>query len=468
MSKKIKILNNINYGYENCEPVIISLTALNKSFMLIGRHGTGKTRLARFLSRGYGEDGFVFYDATKDDLISVAGIPDTNALHNGQLKFAGHNRSIWDKKTIVVDEITRANRENQNLWLEILENRTCFGIKLNYNTLIATANPESYASAFELDEALLDRFYAVIPVPEHQRPDNYDIESIIECTENEINAQTEMKNLFEDIKKANKSLCENGYDEKIKKYTAKVISSLFETFEKESEIYISPRTFGNILPFVIQAVSSYYLVAGDENPLINGAEDALIYSIAAKIQIDPQILKSLHEKFSPLLSDEKISEKEKFIYEFENFKNTDDRLSFLSKNFHKFNSLFMEDEKEKIISDLIEKIENENSKNDLIPVLGMLIKNNYTGDITRQLNGRVKIFIHMKAEKIKEIFNNDENLCQNQQIKDFIEFINEGYFYKNFTSEKLVEIKQLLDLDENNMEELYKFAEQTVLKLTMN
>ena len=142
--------------------------ALNRSFMLVGRHGTGKTRLARVLSSGYDREGFVFYDATKDDLISIAGMPDPDGLRSGRLDFVPHQRTIWGKSTIVVDEITRAGKESQNLWLEILEQRTCFGLDLAYRTLIATANPESYAAAFQLDEALLDRFYAVVPVPELQ------------------------------------------------------------------------------------------------------------------------------------------------------------------------------------------------------------------------------------------------------------------------------------------------------------
>ena len=115
------ILDAINYGYRQLEPVIVGLMAMHKSFMLIGRHGTGKTRLARALSLGYGAHGFVFYDATKDDLVSIAGIPDPEALRNGRLRFVPHERAIWDKSTVVVDEITRAGKESQNLWLEILE-----------------------------------------------------------------------------------------------------------------------------------------------------------------------------------------------------------------------------------------------------------------------------------------------------------------------------------------------------------
>src|SRR5450432_604786 len=128
----LNLIERINHGWKEVESVVVGLMAMNKSFMLIGRHGTGKTRLARALSRGYGEKGFVFYDATKDDLISIAGIPDPEAIKSGRLRFVAHERSIWDKSTVVVDEITRAGKESQNLWLEILEERTCFGLPLAY------------------------------------------------------------------------------------------------------------------------------------------------------------------------------------------------------------------------------------------------------------------------------------------------------------------------------------------------
>jgi hypothetical protein len=67
----INLIERINYGYADIEPIIIGLMAMNKSFLLIGKHGTGKTRLARVLSSGYGKGGFVFYDAPKDDQLSM-------------------------------------------------------------------------------------------------------------------------------------------------------------------------------------------------------------------------------------------------------------------------------------------------------------------------------------------------------------------------------------------------------------
>ena len=56
-SMTLNILNRINQGYDHLEPVILGLMAMNKSFMLIGRHGTGKTRLALELIRRMVNEG---------------------------------------------------------------------------------------------------------------------------------------------------------------------------------------------------------------------------------------------------------------------------------------------------------------------------------------------------------------------------------------------------------------------------
>ena len=159
------LLDRVVVGYDKIEPVIMANVALGKNFILIGRHGTCKTTLARTLAQGYGGPSVV-YDATKNDIVSICGIPKTKALEEGRFEFAIGERTIWDKQLIVIDELGRATKENQNILLEILQERTCFGQKLEYKIVIATMNPETYAASLRLDEALLDRFYAVLPVPD--------------------------------------------------------------------------------------------------------------------------------------------------------------------------------------------------------------------------------------------------------------------------------------------------------------
>jgi len=135
------MLEGIVVGWEGIEDVFLANLAMKNPFILVGRHGICKTKVSKEIAKIYQNDTdshFRFYDATKDDLISIAGIPIPEELKKGKLAFSHHDRTIWEARCIVVDEISRANKENSNLWLEILEEHTCFGVKLPYETFIAS------------------------------------------------------------------------------------------------------------------------------------------------------------------------------------------------------------------------------------------------------------------------------------------------------------------------------------------
>jgi len=211
------MLEGIVVGWEGIEDVFIANLAMKKPFILVGRHGICKTKVSKEIAKIYQNENdshFRFYDATKDDLISIAGIPIPEQLKKGKLAFSHHDRSIWEARIIVVDEISRANKENSNLWLEILEEHTCFGKKLVYETFISTMNPETYASTMKVDEALIDRFYAVIPVPDFQKSTAKDFRKVIELNLNRSNRDEEnhlpsAKRTLEGIRKQYAKLLEN-------------------------------------------------------------------------------------------------------------------------------------------------------------------------------------------------------------------------------------------------------------------
>ncbi len=392
----LHILDRVNYGYQELEPIVLGLMAMNKSFMLIGRHGTGKTRLARALSRGYGDKGFVFYDATKDDLISIAGIPDPESLKAGRLHFVPHERSIWDKSTVVVDEITRAGKESQNLWLEILEERTCFGLPLAYRTVVATANPESYASAFQLDEALLDRFHAVVPVPEAQENVTAaDVQAMIGLAGATAPLEaSELARVFAEIQKAHAELMADGAMTRVGQYLGKVIPTMLNILREQNGPYVSPRTYCRNLPETILAVAAYHRVAGSTEPLKRGAVEALRYALATKYQIKPVMLDQIHQSAEGLLSSGELPPSEKIRLEIAAPATFEQRLEYLQANWKAILAALPADEVEKVLGELLRGASKKGDQEKLVVLKHALDELGYKGDALRQVDGRLLIALN--------------------------------------------------------------------------
>jgi hypothetical protein len=371
--------------------------AMGKSFMLIGRHGTGKTRIAKILSRGYGEKGFVFYDATKEDLISIAGIPDPDGLKSGKLRFVGHERSIWGKSTVVVDEITRAGKESQNLWLEILEERTCFGLPLAYRTLIATANPESYAAAFKLDDALLDRFHAVIPVPEMQRDvTRADVEQLVAMALDDGQGPTpeEIARAFVEIQNAHSSLVKGGARRTVQSYLSILVPDLLRLLKDHHGPFVSPRTYARNLPESMLAIAAYGTVIGVERPLSFGAVQALRYALSTKLQIKPSLLEQLHKAADPALGGREAVPSDRLRHELNQFTAFDDRLEFVRKRWPDLQTALAADEIEKIMGDLLRGASKQGDQEKLVILRRTLDELQYKGDAVRQVDGRLLVMLN--------------------------------------------------------------------------
>jgi MoxR-like ATPase len=393
----LNLLDRINYGYGELEPVVVGLMAMNKSFMLIGRHGVGKSRLARVLSRGSGEQGFVFYDATKDDLITIAGIPDPESIKSGRLRFVPHQRSIWDKSTVVVDEITRAGKESQNLWLEILEERTCFGLPLAYRTLVATANPESYAAAFQLDEALLDRFHAVIPVPELQEGlDAADIRAMVQlaATPDPGPEPAEIARVFAAVQQAHAELLAEGALERVALYLGRVVPALLAALRDGGARYLSPRTYARNLPETLLAIAAYHRVAGSADPLRRAAVEALRYAVSTKLQIKPVILDQIHQAAEALLQARELPASERIRLEVAAPATFEQRVEYVREHWSALVSALTPDEVEKVLGELLRGASKKGEQEKLVVLKHLLDELGYKGDALRQVDGRLLIALN--------------------------------------------------------------------------
>ena len=460
----LNIINSINFGYGHLEPMIIGLMAMNKNFLLIGRHGAGKSRLAKILSQGYGKQGYVFYDATKDDLISIAGIPNPEAMKEGHLTFTPHQRSIWDKSTVVVDEITRASKENQNLWLEILEERTCFGMPLSYRSLIATANPESYAAAFKMDDALLDRFYAVLTIPDLQEnmgPDDIGhLMGLAFAQKKELEAES-IARIFSEIQRAHAKLIKSGVTDKIISYCSKLVSELLQSqLKKDKELrkYISPRTYARILPESIMAVAAYHVVAGTTEPLQTAAADCIKYCLGTKHNLNDGYVIQLHNASKSLLKEGDIPESDQIRFAISSLRSFEDRLSYLQDNRDKIQKHIKADELEKFLGALLQGASKEGEKEKLVHLKKELEILGYKGDILRQVDGNLILTLNSAISTFIPALNKlpikSSGKTSNiwSQVEKFKSLVSQGEFI-NLGSDDALKLKAfLIDVYEEDIE----------------
>lgn len=458
----LNILEQINYGYGALEPVVLGLMAMNKNFLLIGRHGAGKSRLAKVLSQGFGEKGFVFYDATKDDLISIAGIPNPDAIKEGRLTFTPHQRSIWDKSTIVVDEITRASRENQNLWLEILEERTCFGLPLVYRSLIATANPESYAAAFKLDEALLDRFHAVLPIPDLQRDMGIrELQQILDLAatrRGHLEAQT-VARLFNEIQQAHQELAHGVSREKVNQYVASLIAEVLrDQSQADKPVYLSPRTYARNFPETLLATAAYFQVAGEAHPLDKGAEYAIRYALGTKYKIEDAYLMQLHRSLSKSLCGEVIPEGEKMRFAMAALSSFEERLAYLQDNRDSIKTHLKQDELEKFLGTLLQGASREGEKEKLVHLRSELELLNYQGDILRQVDGNLILTLNSAINEVMPLVTGlktkaaGKTAAAHQQIQRFQAMVSAGTFISADDGESRKLQAFIIDIYEEDIE----------------
>lgn len=308
----MSLLSGWVYGWEHLEPVFIANIAMQYPILMVGRHGIAKSLCARQVSKIYGPQAFRYYDATKDDLVSIAGIPKPESLtrDGATLEFAKHSRTIWDAEVIVVDELTRAHRENQNLWLEILEERRLFGIPLKLKSILATMNPDTYQSTFKLDEALLDRFYAVLYIPELQAgTSGAGYKRLIEL---QFDGSREADPIA--IRQAVDAIrireAQLRQDPLLMDAISDYLAHLMELLHNEAakHLYISPRKIVQLAREILALMAYFEWAKSKRDPLDYAAITALMYTLATPLKtLKPEVLEQLHQKLKPILCRQRSS-----------------------------------------------------------------------------------------------------------------------------------------------------------------
>jgi MoxR-like ATPase len=154
------------YGLDAVEEGLLIALVTGEPLLFVGRHGTAKTAICCRLGEVLGLS-FHAYDAAKALFEDVVGFPDPSSLARGEVSYVPTPMSLWDKEFILVDELSRAQVQMQNKWLEVIRSHRLMGRDLPaLQYVIAAMNPTDYLGAVPLDEALLSRFAVVVRMPE--------------------------------------------------------------------------------------------------------------------------------------------------------------------------------------------------------------------------------------------------------------------------------------------------------------
>lgn len=155
------------HGWERVEPVILAGVLLGEPTLLIGEPGSAKTYLGQVLAQSLSEKPlpYGYYDLSRANFEDVIGFPNPEAFHKGRSEFIHNQLTIWDKQIVMVDEVSRAQRETANKWLEILGVRSLMGQQLPVKVILGGMNPPEHTGASPLPEAFADRFTLFVRLP---------------------------------------------------------------------------------------------------------------------------------------------------------------------------------------------------------------------------------------------------------------------------------------------------------------
>lgn len=291
---KKTVIGKVAHGWDSIEPSIVAFVAARLPFMMQGKHGNAKTTIGKLLGHIYGDGSFRYYDCSKANLISMCGFPDAERMRAGEQAFVPNNRSLIGSekhpvKVILLDEITRTPKDASNMLLEVIEGRSIFGIPTGHEVLIATANPSTYKGATKLDEALLDRFVACLPIPDYAQIESEDVKEMIRINVRQEKDPNFLKEVGQELKelvlkvraKYESFLKDEDTTERIGAYCANLVSLCKNKWgEKDEPPYISGREASNQLWKAIIALASYYIVKYDRDErqaFVEAAERAIEY-----------------------------------------------------------------------------------------------------------------------------------------------------------------------------------------------
>lgn len=156
-------------GWGSIEPVILAALKTHTPVNLIGDKGTSKTEFCYRVSRALQGKRCVFqkYDTPDVTLDQILGLPDLKKMESGEVGFIRTGTAIWDKTSVLWDELNRVNPMWQGKLLEVTRTGKVHGLDTNVEFQFGTCNPPRALSnsvghdTYYLGDAMASRFFHV-------------------------------------------------------------------------------------------------------------------------------------------------------------------------------------------------------------------------------------------------------------------------------------------------------------------
>ncbi len=159
IQKLIQALNSVLLGKGDSVEMLVAAILANGHVLIEDVPGTGKTTLARALSKAVSAD-YARIQFTPDLL--PADVTGGAIFRPGQAEFEIKKGPVFTQ-VLLVDEINRASPRTQSALLEAMEERSVSlegksYLLPNFFVVLATENPVEFRGVYPLPEAQMDRF----------------------------------------------------------------------------------------------------------------------------------------------------------------------------------------------------------------------------------------------------------------------------------------------------------------------
>ncbi|MEX0767205.1 MAG: MoxR family ATPase [Microthrixaceae bacterium] len=282
-------------GWADLDPVLLASLALEAPLLLIGSHGTAKTLVAEKVAKALNLE-LRHYNASLlnyDDLVGIP-VPD----EQGGLEYLGAAGAIWQAEFVFFDEINRCRIDLQNKLFPLVHEKRIAGEELTHlRHRWAAINPpgsfeakNNYLGVEELDDALVDRFWFIVPVPGWGQLKRKDRLALVRSGAKEPAVSRGQLPLEQLVAQTAALAATNDGElgDRLADYIVTLVDEL-----KRSEVALSPRRSRLLLPAICAVHAARVVLGTTRAELAKSAEIALLHALPGRATSSPPSLATI-------------------------------------------------------------------------------------------------------------------------------------------------------------------------------